>query len=55
MKGLFASLAMLCALCVALPAAQAKPLPGPKTPNTLKGAIPVAGPRAWPATANSSM
>ena len=43
MKGLFASLAMLCALCVALPAAQAKPLPGAKYTYTLKSVMPVAG------------
>ena len=43
MKGLFASLAMLCALCVALPAAQSKPLPGAKYTYTLKSVMPVAG------------
>ena len=43
MKGLFASLAMLCALCVALPAAQAKPIPGAKYTYTLKSVMPVAG------------
>lgn len=43
MKGLFASLAMLCALCLALPAAQAKPLPGAKYTYTLKSVMPVAG------------
>ena len=42
MKGLFASLAMLCALCVALPAAQAKPLPGAKYTYTLKSVITAA-------------
>ena len=55
MKGLFASLAMLCALCVALPAAQAKPLPGTKYTYTLKASCPWPVARAWPATASSSM